>query len=194
MLNLGFGRTGDLNPSRWRGLVRLASLCSRRERNSVRSHIRNYGHPTKFGFKDIIALWKAESFDPDRLIEKFVAAGAKYFVSMGVHYDNFDLWNSKRNPWNATKTRIQQDALEEWQAAARKKGFASGSLNIRGRASPSIRPAMGATKQANWQEFATMAQTRSGKTCITGPRSQEIRPGIASTRSGRATGKSASRI
>ena len=22
-------------------------------------------------------------------------AGAKYFVSMGVHHDNFDLWNSK---------------------------------------------------------------------------------------------------
>ena len=30
-------------------------------------------------------------------------AGAKYFVSMGVHHDNFDLWNSKHNRWNAVQ-------------------------------------------------------------------------------------------
>ena len=33
-------------------------------------HLRHYGHPSKFGYKDICALWKAEKFDPDALIEK----------------------------------------------------------------------------------------------------------------------------
>ncbi len=36
--------------------------------------------------------------DPDHLIGLYKKAGAKYFVSMGVHHDNFDLWNSKYHP------------------------------------------------------------------------------------------------
>ncbi|MGN6365356.1 alpha-L-fucosidase, partial [Asticcacaulis taihuensis] len=58
-------------------------------------HLKTYGHPSEVGYKDIIPLWKAEKFDPEALMDKYAAAGAKYFVSMGVHHDNFDLWNSK---------------------------------------------------------------------------------------------------
>src|SRR5690348_5072560 len=64
-------------------------------------HLKTFGHPSEFGYKDIIALWKAEKFDPESLMDKYVAAGAKYFVSMGVHHDNFDLWNSRHHRWNA---------------------------------------------------------------------------------------------
>ena len=28
-------------------------------------HLQKYGHPSKFGFKDVIPTWKAERFDPD---------------------------------------------------------------------------------------------------------------------------------
>src|SRR3954464_3102385 len=31
-------------------------------------HLAKYGHPSKFGFKDIIHEWKAEKWNPDRLI------------------------------------------------------------------------------------------------------------------------------
>src|SRR5438128_518072 len=55
-------------------------------------HLKTYGHPSKFGYKDTIPLWTAESFDPKALIRRYGEAGAKYFVSMGVHCDNFDLW------------------------------------------------------------------------------------------------------
>jgi alpha-L-fucosidase len=58
-------------------------------------HLKHYGHPSKSGYKDIIPLWKAEKFNPDALMKLYAKAGAKYFVSMGVHHDNFDLWNSK---------------------------------------------------------------------------------------------------
>src|SRR4249920_1080006 len=51
-------------------------------------HLEHYGHPSEFGYKDIIPLWKAEKFEPDALMDLYVAAGAKYFVSMGVHHDN----------------------------------------------------------------------------------------------------------
>src|SRR5215212_10870210 len=31
-------------------------------------HIKTYGHPSKFGFKDTIPAWKAEKFDADHLM------------------------------------------------------------------------------------------------------------------------------
>ena len=66
-------------------------------------HTEHYGHPSKFGFKDTIPSWKAEKFDPAALIRRYKKAGARYFMSMGVHHDNFDLWNSTHNRWNAAK-------------------------------------------------------------------------------------------
>ena len=42
-------------------------------------HVKTYGHPSKFGYKDTIPLWKAERFDPAAL-QCYVRAGAKYFV------------------------------------------------------------------------------------------------------------------
>ena len=58
-------------------------------------HVEHYGHPSKFGFKDIIPLWKAEKWDPDRLMALYKKAGAKYFCMIAEHHDNFDCWNSK---------------------------------------------------------------------------------------------------
>src|SRR5256885_8787722 len=45
-------------------------------------HVQTYGHPSKFGFKDVIQTWKADKFDPDYLVGLYKQAGAKYFVSM----------------------------------------------------------------------------------------------------------------
>src|SRR5437764_7785310 len=44
-------------------------------------HLKTYGHPSKFGYKDIIPLWTADKFDPEAMMDKYAAAGAKYFVS-----------------------------------------------------------------------------------------------------------------
>ena len=71
-------------------------------------HVATYGHPRKFGFKDIIPTWKADKFDPTHLMQLYKKAGAKYFVSMGVHHDNFDLWNSKYHPWNSVNDGSEQ--------------------------------------------------------------------------------------
>jgi alpha-L-fucosidase len=90
------------------------------------SHLKTYGHPSKSGYKDIIPLWKAEKFDPDRLMALYKAAGARYFVSMGVHHDNFDLWNSKHHSWNAVRMGPKRDIVGEWQKAAHKQGLRFG--------------------------------------------------------------------
>jgi len=89
-------------------------------------HLKHYGHPSRAGYKDIIPLWKAERFDPDALMALYVKAGAKYFVSMGVHHDNFDLWNSHTHSWNAVNMGPHRDIVGAWQKAARKVGLPFG--------------------------------------------------------------------
>jgi alpha-L-fucosidase len=89
-------------------------------------HLQKYGHPSKFGFKDIIPTWKAEKFDPAHLMSLYRKAGAKYFVSMGVHHDNFDLWNSRLNKWNAVNLGPKQDIVGLFRKAALKEGLRFG--------------------------------------------------------------------
>jgi alpha-L-fucosidase len=90
-------------------------------------HVKTYGHPTKFGYKDVIPTWKAENFDPDYLLGLYRKAGAKYFVSMGVHHDNFDLWNSKHQPrWNAVATGPKKNIAQMFKEAATKQGLRFG--------------------------------------------------------------------
>jgi alpha-L-fucosidase len=86
-------------------------------------HLKQYGHPSEAGYKDIIKLWHAEKFDPDSLMKLYVKAGAKYFVSMGVHHDNFDLWNSKYHSWNSVNMGPKRDVVGEWQRVSKKYGL-----------------------------------------------------------------------
>lgn len=88
-----------------------------------KDHLARWGHPGEHGYKDIIPLWKAEKWDPDRLMALYKKAGAKYFVSMGTHHDNFYLWNSKLHKWNAVNMGPKRDVVGDWQAAARKHGL-----------------------------------------------------------------------
>ncbi|HEY8968056.1 MAG TPA: alpha-L-fucosidase [Puia sp.] len=89
-------------------------------------HVKTYGHPSKFGFKDTIPAWKAEKFDADYLMGLYKKAGAKYFMSMGVHHDNFDLWDSKFNRWNAVNMGPRKDIVGMWKKAAQKHGLKFG--------------------------------------------------------------------
>jgi alpha-L-fucosidase len=89
-------------------------------------HVEHYGHPSEFGYKDIIPLWKAEKWDPDQLMALYKKSGAKYFVSMGSHHDNFFLWNSKINRWNSVNMGPKKDVVGLWQQAAKKQGMRFG--------------------------------------------------------------------
>ena len=89
-------------------------------------HVEKYGHPSKFGYKDTIPLWKAEKFDADYLLGLYKKAGAKYFMSMGVHHDNFDLWNSKHNKWNSVNMGPKKDIVGMFKKAADKHGLKFG--------------------------------------------------------------------
>ena len=45
---------------------------------------------------------------------------ARYVLIMGVHHDNFDLWDSKYQPWNSVNIGPKRDMLGEWKRAALK--------------------------------------------------------------------------
>lgn len=91
-----------------------------------KDHLARYGHPSTNGWKDIIPLWKAEQWDPRRLMALYKKAGARYFVSMGVHHDDFFLWNSPLHKWNAVNYGPHRDVVGVWQRAAKKQGLPFG--------------------------------------------------------------------
>jgi alpha-L-fucosidase len=89
-------------------------------------HIRHYGHPSKFGYKDICALWKAEKFDPEGLMALYKSAGARYFVGQAMHHDHFFNYPSKLNRFNSVQVGPQKDICGLWKAAAEKEGLPFG--------------------------------------------------------------------
>ncbi len=89
-------------------------------------HVEHYGHPSEFGFKDILPLFKAERWNPDQLVAFYKKIGAQYFFALGNHHDNFDLWDSKYQPWNSMNMGPKKDILAGWAEAARKNGLPFG--------------------------------------------------------------------
>jgi alpha-L-fucosidase len=87
-------------------------------------HVEKYGHPSKFGFKDVINVWKADNWNPEELVNLYKDTGAKYFMAMANHHDNLDLYDSKYQPnWNSTKIGPKKDIIAGWEKAARKAGL-----------------------------------------------------------------------
>jgi alpha-L-fucosidase len=91
-----------------------------------KDHLKRFGHPSTNGWKDIIPLWKAENWQPDKLMALYKKAGARYFVSMGVHHDDFFLWNSPLHKWNSVNYGPHRDVVGDWQRAAKKLGLPFG--------------------------------------------------------------------
>ena len=89
-------------------------------------HLEHYGHPSKFGYKDVIESWKAENFDPDALVAKYKAAGAKYVVSLATHHDNVDCFDSTYHEWNSVKHGPHKDIVGLWRDATLKAGLRFG--------------------------------------------------------------------
>lgn len=90
-------------------------------------HLEKYGHPSVFGFKDVINEWKAEKWNPEELVAFYKRAGAKYFFAMANHHDNLDLYDSKyQKDWNSTKVGPKKDIIGGWAKAAKNQGLPLG--------------------------------------------------------------------
>jgi len=94
--------------------------------NVYPDHLARFGHPSESGYKDILPLWKAEKWAPEKLMALYHRAGARYVIGQGMHHDNFDLWNSKYQPWNAVRIGPHRDILGDWKKAADQEGMRFG--------------------------------------------------------------------
>jgi alpha-L-fucosidase len=106
-------------------------------------HVKTYGHPSKFGFMEIDNLWKAEKWDPARLIALYKRAGAKYFFAMGTHHDNLDMFDSKYTAWNTVKVGPKKDLMGIWAKIVRDSGLRFGVSNHSSWANRWLQPAYG---------------------------------------------------
>jgi alpha-L-fucosidase len=97
-------------------------------------HCKKYGHPSKFGFKDVCNEWKAEKWDPVELIALYKKAGAKFFAQMINHHCNFDMFDSTYQPWNSVKVGPKKDITGLWAKAAREAGLRFAVSSHAGRA------------------------------------------------------------
>jgi alpha-L-fucosidase len=85
-----------------------------------------YGHPSEFGYKDLIPLWTAKDWNPDKMTAFFKRVGFRYIVPVARHHDNFDLWDSTYHPWNSKRMGPKRDIIGEFKAAATMHGLRFG--------------------------------------------------------------------
>ena len=82
-------------------------------------HVRTYGPPSEFGYKDFIPMFKAEKFDPDEWAGLFKKAGAQFAGPVGEHHDGFAMWDSEFTEWNAARIGPKRDVVGELERAMR---------------------------------------------------------------------------
>ena len=89
-------------------------------------HVERYGHPSEAGFKEVIHDWKADKWQPEKLVAFYKKVGARYFFAMANHHDNLDLWASKHHAWNSVRVGPRKDIVAGWAKAARAEGLPFG--------------------------------------------------------------------
>jgi len=89
-------------------------------------NLKSFGHPSEYGYKDICHNWVIDQWNPEELMDLYVEMGARYFMAMGVHHDNFDCWNSAYQPWNSVNVGPKKDIVGTWEKIARQHGLRFG--------------------------------------------------------------------
>ncbi|MCY3747996.1 MAG: alpha-L-fucosidase, partial [Chloroflexi bacterium] len=86
-------------------------------------HVKTYGHPSKFGYKDFIPDFNGAKFDADAWADLFRRAGAQFAGPVAEHHDGFALWDSAHTEWNAARMGPKRDVVGELAEAVRRQGM-----------------------------------------------------------------------
>jgi alpha-L-fucosidase len=89
-------------------------------------HLKHFGHPSEYGYKDICHNWVIDRWKPEEMMSLYVEMGAGYFMAMGCHHDNFDCFDSNYQPWNSVCVGPKVDIVGTWEKVARKHGMRFG--------------------------------------------------------------------
>jgi alpha-L-fucosidase len=88
-------------------------------RTAYKNHLARYGSPVDSGYKEVLRDWRAQELKPAALVKLYKEIGAKFLLVQAVHHDNFDMWNSKYQPWNSVNMGPRRDLLGEWAQAVK---------------------------------------------------------------------------
>jgi alpha-L-fucosidase len=90
-------------------------------------HIQKYGPQEKFGYKDLIPLFRAEKWDPADWAKLFKAAGARYVIPVAEHHDGFAMYDSALSDWSAAKMGPRRDVIGDLARALHAEGLHFGT-------------------------------------------------------------------
>jgi alpha-L-fucosidase len=95
----------------------------RKRTSQYDAHVKTYGDPSTFGYKDFIPMFTGEHFDPDEWAELFQKAGARFAGPVAEHHDGFPMWDTAYGNWNAAKMGPKRDVVGELEKAIRAQGM-----------------------------------------------------------------------
>ncbi|MFW5998282.1 MAG: alpha-L-fucosidase [Halanaerobiaceae bacterium] len=95
----------------------------RKGTSQYKYHLKNYGDPAEFGYKDFIPMFTGDKFDAVEWAKLFKKAGAQFAGPVGEHHDGFAMWDSKETKWNAAQMGPRCDVVGELEKAIRKQGL-----------------------------------------------------------------------
>ena len=84
-------------------------------------HVETYG--VDFQYHQFIPEFTAEYFDAEDWAELFKASGAAFAGPVAEHCDNFSMWDSEVNTWNAVNMGPKRDVVGELEKAIKATGL-----------------------------------------------------------------------
>ena len=103
----------------------------RKDSEEYQHHIATYGPQDKFGYKDLIPMFRAEHFDAVAWARLFKESGAKYVVPVAEHHDGFAMYDSGLSDWTAAKMGPKRDVIGDLAQAVRAEGLHFGTSSHR---------------------------------------------------------------
>lgn len=91
--------------------------------HAYKNHLKRFGHPSEVGYKEVLRDWNPTKLDPAAVTKLYQESGARFLMIQGVHHDNYDMWNSRYQPWNSVNIGPKRDLLGEWAKACRANGM-----------------------------------------------------------------------
>jgi len=86
-------------------------------------HLKTYGNPCQFGYKDFIPMFTADKWNPDKWAKLFREAGADFAGLAAEHGDGFCLWDTKFDKFNVANMGPRRDVMGDLFQAVRKYGM-----------------------------------------------------------------------
>jgi alpha-L-fucosidase len=119
-------------------------------------HVATYGTHDKFGYKDLIPMFKAEHYDPNAWAQLFKESGAKYVIPVFEHHDGFAMYDSSLSDWTVVKMGPHRDLYAELSRSLHAQHLYMGASFHRAEHNWFFSPGREFTSDVNDPKFASL--------------------------------------